>query len=181
MLQPVYTMHRFNWFDVRGTEGVGFVRALRTLLTNNLPQILPDLGRTTTKCFVDLHSKHALVDGNKLLQNRTSFVGLPLICGTGARHTPVFPTIVKLVVLANAVSFFGKDIGESSPGSIRLQKHGYCRLTEQPAKDERFMTSALAYVEETLICAEIVRLVPKFLAPYVATPLFHPDSRLPLL
>ena len=36
-------MHGFNWFDRRGTEGVGFVRALRTLLTNNLPTILPDL------------------------------------------------------------------------------------------------------------------------------------------
>ncbi|EHK99466.1 hypothetical protein M7I_4623 [Glarea lozoyensis 74030] len=28
MLQPVYTMTGFNWFDRRGTEGVGFVRAL---------------------------------------------------------------------------------------------------------------------------------------------------------
>ncbi|KAJ8133116.1 hypothetical protein O1611_g504 [Lasiodiplodia mahajangana] len=44
MLQPWYTMHGFNWFDERGTEGVGFVRVLRTLLTNNLPNILPDLG-----------------------------------------------------------------------------------------------------------------------------------------
>ena len=43
MLQQRYTMHGFNWFDRRGTEGVGFVRALRTLLTNNLLTILPDL------------------------------------------------------------------------------------------------------------------------------------------
>ncbi|KAL1606182.1 hypothetical protein SLS60_003583 [Paraconiothyrium brasiliense] len=43
MLQPVYSMHGFNWFDRRGTEGVGFIRALRTLLTHHLPAILPDL------------------------------------------------------------------------------------------------------------------------------------------
>jgi hypothetical protein len=29
------------------------------------------------------------------------------------------------------------------------------------------MVSALAYIEETLLCAEVVRLLPKFMAPYV--------------
>lgn len=57
MLQPVYTMHGFNWFDRRGTEGVGFVRALRTLLTNNLPQILPDLSVKVKLKFDELHGK----------------------------------------------------------------------------------------------------------------------------
>lgn len=51
--------------------------------------------------------------------------------------------IVKLVVLSNAVSFFGKDL----------------------AKNEHFLVSALAYVEETLVCAEVVRLIPEFMAP----------------
>lgn len=41
-------MHGFNWFDKRGTEGVGFVRALRTLLTHNLPSVLPDLRIATS-------------------------------------------------------------------------------------------------------------------------------------
>lgn len=36
-------MNGFNWFDHRGTEGVGFIKALRTMLTNKLPQLLPDL------------------------------------------------------------------------------------------------------------------------------------------
>ncbi|KAI1412118.1 cytochrome P450 [Hypoxylon sp. FL1857] len=125
MLQPVYTMHRFNWFDVRGTEGVGFVRALRTLLTNNLPNILPDLSRIIRSRFSELQLNFPLIDG--------------------ARHIPVYPTIVQLVVLTNAVSFFGEDL----------------------AKNEQFMVSALAYVEETLICAEIVKLVPKFLGPVI--------------
>ncbi|KNG49002.1 cytochrome p450 [Stemphylium lycopersici] len=125
MLQPMYTMHGFNWFDRRGTEGVGFIRALRTLLTNNLPKILPDLTCIIRTRFQELHASHPVVNGKK--------------------QSDVYHMTVKLVVLSNAVSFFGKDL----------------------AKDEQFMVSALAYIEETLICAEIVRLLPSFLSPIV--------------
>lgn len=41
MLQPKYTMQSFEWQDQRGIEGTGFVRALRSLLTANLPGLLP--------------------------------------------------------------------------------------------------------------------------------------------
>ncbi|KAH7310888.1 cytochrome P450 [Stachybotrys elegans] len=125
MLQPVYTMQKFNWFDRRGTEGVGFIRALRTLLTNNLPQILPDLSAIIRSRMMELRESHKTVNGEK--------------------QSPVYPMVVKLVVLSNAVSFFGKDL----------------------AKDEKFMESALEYIEQTLICAEIVRLLPKFIAPTI--------------
>ncbi|KAF4633231.1 hypothetical protein G7Y89_g4888 [Cudoniella acicularis] len=97
MLQPAHTMHGFNWFDRRGTEGVGFVRALRTLLTNNLPQILPDLSVISRARFAELHAQHPIVD----------------------------------------------------------------------VKNEQFMVSALAYIEETLVGAEAVRLLPKFMVPFV--------------
>lgn len=63
MLQPVYTMHGFNWFDRRGTEGVGFIRALRTLLTQNLPQILPDLSCIIRTRFEEIHAGHKVVEG----------------------------------------------------------------------------------------------------------------------
>ncbi|KAI0183417.1 cytochrome P450 [Xylaria flabelliformis] len=122
MLQPVYTMHGFNWFDRRGTEGVGFVRALRTLLTNNLPQILPKLGVFIRTTFLQMHAGHRIVNGE--------------------RHSPVYPTIVKLVVVSNALSFFGEDL----------------------ATNGDFLASALNYVEETLMCAEIVKLLPKGIA-----------------
>lgn len=36
-------MHGFEWNDVRGIEGTGFVRAIRTILTSHLPQLLPSL------------------------------------------------------------------------------------------------------------------------------------------
>lgn len=56
-------MHGFNWFDRRGTEGVGFVRALRTLLTNNLPQILPTLGIINHARFAELHLQNKIIEG----------------------------------------------------------------------------------------------------------------------
>jgi hypothetical protein len=56
-------MHSFNWFDRRGTEGVGFVRALRTLLTNNIPQILPNLSILITSSLTDMLAEHPIVDG----------------------------------------------------------------------------------------------------------------------
>jgi hypothetical protein len=123
MLQPMYTMQNFNWFDRRGTEGVGFIRALRTLLTNNLPQILPDL--------------------SAIIRSRMEEIGDTYPTVNGAKEYLIYPTIVKLVVLSNAVSFFGKDL----------------------AKNEGFMESALEYIEQTLICAEIVRVLPKFMRP----------------
>lgn len=59
--------HGFNWFDRRGTEGVGFIKALRTLLTNNLPQILPDLSCIIRTRFEQLHAGHPVIDGTKSL------------------------------------------------------------------------------------------------------------------
>lgn len=56
-------MHGFNWFDRRGTEGVGFVRALRTLLTNHLPEILPDLGVIIRSRFEEMHQQHPIING----------------------------------------------------------------------------------------------------------------------
>ncbi|KAL1983251.1 hypothetical protein VTN96DRAFT_349 [Rasamsonia emersonii] len=83
-----YTMHGFNWFDRRGAEGVGSVRALRTLLTNNPRRILPDLRVAIAEDFAR------------------------------SRHSP-------------------------------------------------FMNSAFQYIEETLKTAEIIRLLPRVIAPIV--------------
>ncbi|KAI0870674.1 cytochrome P450 [Hypoxylon argillaceum] len=123
MLQPIYTMHGFNWFDRRGTEGVGFVKTLRTLLTNNLPSILPDLELLIRIRFSEMYAESKVVNGN--------------------RHFPVYPNIVKIVVLCNSRSFFGQEL----------------------CKNDSFMLAARNYVEETLICAELVKLMPKSLAP----------------
>ncbi|RYP80472.1 hypothetical protein DL769_002457 [Monosporascus sp. CRB-8-3] len=68
MLQPVYTMNGFNWFDKRGTEGVGFVRTLRTLLTNNLPNILPERRVLNHIRFEQLRQKHEIVNEADCIQ-----------------------------------------------------------------------------------------------------------------
>ncbi|KAI3319097.1 cytochrome P450 [Xylariaceae sp. AK1471] len=125
MLQPVYTMYGFDWFDRRGTEGVGFVRTLRTLLTNNLPSIMPDLATLIRVNFLELY------DGSKIIN--------------GQKHSPVYPFILKLVILCNSRSFFGKELCNNEP----------------------FMLAARNYVEETLICAEVVKLVPKIMSPLI--------------
>ena len=60
-LQPKYTMHGFEWKDQRGIEGVGFVRALRSLLTSHLPSVLPDLRSAIADEFEKEQAIHKLV------------------------------------------------------------------------------------------------------------------------
>ncbi|KAI0101984.1 cytochrome P450 [Nemania sp. FL0031] len=129
MLQPMYTMHGFDWCNRRGTEGAGFVRALRTLLTNNLPQILPELGVLNRIRFVELRQQHSIKDGRV--------------------HSTVYYIVVSLVVLSNAMSF--------------LRKY----LSNKFTPENHFVAATLPYVEETLICAEVLRLIPKVLVPIV--------------
>ncbi|RYP07681.1 hypothetical protein DL764_002365 [Monosporascus ibericus] len=125
MLQPKYTMHGFSWYDLRGTEGVGFERALRTLLTNHLPEMLPDLSRVVKVHFEQLRSEGS---------NQKS---IP--------HSRVYHMMKRLVVIANAFSFFGKEL----------------------CNNQEFLDAALAYIEETVYTAEILRLLPAPLVPIV--------------
>lgn len=127
MLQPLYTMNGFNWFDKRGVEGIGFVRCLRTLLTNHLPQLVPDLATLAKDRWAELLSTKKSVDG--------------------VIYAPIYPMMMNLVVLLNARSLFGEDL----------------------IQDKKFMHSALGYVEETLLNAEIVKLLPGWLARSVGT------------
>jgi hypothetical protein len=56
-------MHGFVWKDQRGIEGVGFVRALRTLLTSKLPDLLPNLKSSIKDQFQAELKKCKLVNG----------------------------------------------------------------------------------------------------------------------
>ncbi|KAI7774341.1 ent-kaurene oxidase [Diaporthe eres] len=58
ILQPKYSMHGFNWFDQRGLEGTPLIRTLRTLLTNHLPVVLPEL-RYLMSAILDEHHESA--------------------------------------------------------------------------------------------------------------------------
>lgn len=102
-------MHGFNWLDRRGIEGIGFVRAIRTLLTSNLPYILPQIKRTILEDFQKLHEQQPIVDGSCLMvlevfDSDFAFAGFHL--------SPVYPMIVKMTVITNALAFFGEDLGK---------------------------------------------------------------------
>ena len=66
MLQPKYSMHGFNWFDTRGIEGTGPLRAIRTLLTNHLPTMLPDIRRMITERLKFEIAKGQVRDGKAI-------------------------------------------------------------------------------------------------------------------
>ncbi|KAL8993766.1 MAG: hypothetical protein Q9169_006098 [Polycauliona sp. 2 TL-2023] len=63
----------------------------------------------------------------------------------GVKALPVYSMVKEAVVYANALSFFGQDL----------------------AHDQVFLKSATDFIESTLLFAEIIRLVPTAIAPYV--------------
>jgi hypothetical protein len=109
MLQPVYTMSRFNWFNVRGTEGVGFIRTLRTLLTNNLPNILPQLSTINAVQLATVLEGLPVVNGE---YGNNLVLCFEANCVSGSVQCQIYPAIVDMVVLSNSVSFFGAELGE---------------------------------------------------------------------
>ncbi|KAF4633490.1 hypothetical protein G7Y89_g4632 [Cudoniella acicularis] len=117
MLQPKYTMRGFEWQDQRGVEGTGFVRALRSLLTAHLPQLLPKLQLIIRKGLRD-----------EVAQYRRKDSGLNI-----------------------ARSDFADD------------QKAYCEAQNTP-----FLEAALRFPQDVIIAAELVRLMPNFLAPFVA-------------
>ncbi|KAH8427014.1 cytochrome P450 [Aspergillus melleus] len=125
MLQAQYTMHGFNWVDGKGAAEFGLARALRTVLTRNIPQLLPDVTKVVQQRFAALRMEYPVVNGT--------------------RQSPVYEMVLELVVVSNALSFFGPEL----------------------AKDRTFLKAALVYVEETMVGAEVIRLMPRFLAPLV--------------
>lgn len=58
---------------------------------------------------------------------------------------PIFAAMKKVVVRANCVVFFGSDLSQ----------------------DQDFVRSALEFPEDVFKAAEILRLMPGFIAPYV--------------
>ncbi|CAG8981795.1 hypothetical protein HYALB_00004738 [Hymenoscyphus albidus] len=93
LLQPKYTMHNFNWFNKRGVEGTPLVRTLRTFLTNNIPDILPEIRLAISKLFDDLYDTQPVVDGVK--------------------HSLLYKMVKEAVAYSNALSFFGKELAHN--------------------------------------------------------------------
>ncbi|EGD92510.1 hypothetical protein TESG_00083 [Trichophyton tonsurans CBS 112818] len=123
MLQPKYTMNNFNWFDKRGVDGTPLVRTLRSLLTNNVPNLVPDIRAAVSKMFDTFHDS--------------------LPATNGAKVAPLYPMVKEAVAYSNALAFFGVEL----------------------AQDKQFMKAAIDFIENTLLIAEILRLLPNSLVP----------------
>ncbi|KAF2819134.1 cytochrome P450 [Ophiobolus disseminans] len=86
ILQPEYSMHRFDWSLERGTDGTPLVRTLRSLLRNDLPNILPKT-RLANSAIID----------NLVRQSKNQRLHLK-------------PVVRACVARSNARVFFGEEI-----------------------------------------------------------------------
>lgn len=57
MFQPAYTMLGHNWLDERGAEGIGYVKAVGTLLPERMKAIMPDMSVNIKNSFDAFLSK----------------------------------------------------------------------------------------------------------------------------
>lgn len=93
ILQPKHTMAGFDWLEKRGAEGAPLIRTLRTLLTNHLPDILPDIRRSMSILLDRLHESHKVTNGIKV--------------------SPQYPMVIQGVATSNAHAFFGEALAKN--------------------------------------------------------------------
>lgn len=153
-------MHGFKWLDERGVEGVGFVRALRTLLTSHLPSILPDLRSVIFEVFDDSHSDFSSRDGRLPSLKR---ILCPKLIRQGVKCVSMYPLAKQLITRMNGLAFFGNSLGK---GLFENPKY---KSLNKIVQNQNFMVAALKYIEHVVFTAEVVRLMPRFLAPYAAS------------
>lgn len=165
-------MHGFEWKDQRGIEGTGFVRALRNLLTSHLPNVLFPLSTAIADQFQRELSTHKVIEGkspasNNSHQNPSSDFHPPpsRFPPAGYHRIPIFDMAKKLVVRANSVVFFGPELGIvlAFPKCFNI-----CSLANpQTANNQDFNDAALRFPEDVFLAAEILRIMPGPIAPYV--------------
>ncbi|CAI6095198.1 unnamed protein product [Clonostachys chloroleuca] len=108
------------------------------------PEHIKELDRAPdTVLSLNGAAKHLLPDLSLLAHSRWEELLSTKPTVNGAISAPLYPMMINMVVLLNARSLFGEEL----------------------IKNQRFMNSALGYVEETLLNAEIIKLLPKFLVP----------------
>jgi len=84
----------------------------------------------------------------------------------GARHTPIFRTITKVIVRANVFSIFGEELGEWPQPNSDLYISAVEILTRgAAAQDPEFVELTLEYAEQLVVTSEIVRVFPVWLRP----------------
>ena len=127
LIQPIHTMHGFEWENQRGVEGLGFVRALRSILTSRLPSMLPGL-RSSIAGSMKSQVKRIKPDN-------------------GWHHVPAFRLAKKMVAQVNSFTLFGTVLSQQ----------------------QDFVDAALQFSEDVFFSAEILRILPAWIGPSVAS------------
>jgi hypothetical protein len=95
-------MRGFEWKDQRGIEGTGFVRAIRHLLTAELPRLMPNLSRTVSEA---LDAEITKVSSH-----------------SAWRSMSLFAAVKRIVTNVNCAAFFPPELGNvpNVPRHVRL-------------------------------------------------------------
>lgn len=115
-------MTNFNWLDKRGSEGMPLIRTLRTLLTNNIPQVLPDIQLSVSERFDRTYESHLSTNGRK--------------------HISLYPMVIESVAYSNALAFFG--VGLAANPSFLKSAMQFIESTLLIAETIRLLPSFLA-------------------------------------
>ncbi|KAF1846526.1 cytochrome P450 [Cucurbitaria berberidis CBS 394.84] len=92
MFQPTYTMLGHNWLDERGAEGIGYVKAVGTLLPERMREIMPNMRFNIKTSF------------NRLLRDQCN--------PDGSKVMPAPALIKKVMCDLNGYAFFGSELGQ---------------------------------------------------------------------
>jgi hypothetical protein len=101
MFQPAYTMLGHNWLDERGAEGIGYVKAVGSLLPERMREIMPNMRVNISNTFKDYFS--------------------PQKSSVKIVHAPAL--IKKVMCDLNGFAFFGPELGmftARAPGQVLL-------------------------------------------------------------
>ncbi|CAO2654954.1 Nn.00g116870.m01.CDS01 [Neocucurbitaria sp. VM-36] len=94
MFQPAYTMLGHNWLDERGAEGIGYVKAVGTLLPERMREIMPNMRVNIKRSFDGLFSHvQSTSDGSKTM--------------------PAPALIKKVMCDLNGYAFFGDELAQN--------------------------------------------------------------------
>ena len=152
-------MQGFEWKDQRGVEGTGFVRALRCLMTSQLPNLLPSL-RCTLENEMMAELKHCQTFKGEQVSVYSSKPLQTNLFHLGETHLKVFPSVKRIVAKTNSLFFFGDEL-------CRLFGQVLCNDAELVAQNPDFTDAALRYPQDVFVAGEAVRSVPQVLASSV--------------
>ncbi|KAI1114784.1 cytochrome P450 [Nemania sp. NC0429] len=103
MIQPAHTMLGHNWFDERGAEGIGYIRAIGTLFPRQLLHIMPDMQSIVHETVEAFSLAHKTSQGNLDL--------------------PAYELNRKILCKLNGYSFLGNELAENEIFMTKIMEY----------------------------------------------------------